>query len=125
MPNGILLNLNGTILVAMSGLNDRRFESAVVFLCAHSKKGAMGLIINQPIPNMFLGELFSQSGLHVDDVDIAERVYFGGPVEKACGFVLHSPDYESDVETLKVSDKFGMTTTKKVYFLGNSERARA
>jgi len=105
------LDLTGALLVAMPGMGDPRFDRAVIFLCAHTPEGAMGLIVNKPVPDMALGDLLDQLDLQANGPAHTATVHFGGPVETARGFVLHSPDYQSGLKTLNVADQFGMTAT--------------
>ena len=108
------LDLTGKLLIAMPAMGDARFARSVVFLCAHSQEGAMGLIINKPAADLSLRSLLEQVGITVAP-DLADRpVHFGGPVEHARGFVLHSGDYRSRITTLPVSEAFGMTATVDV-----------
>jgi len=104
-------SLAGQLLVAMPGMGDPRFDRAVIFLCAHSEDGAMGLIVNKPAEDVRFSDLLDQLSISpapdVRDV----RVYSGGPVEHGRGFVLHSADYTSNRSTLRVNDRFGMTAT--------------
>jgi putative transcriptional regulator len=106
--------MTGKLLVAMPGMGDPRFDQSVVFLCEHSAKGAMGLIVNKRANGMVLGDVLAQL-----DVDVAAHVkglpvYFGGPVEVARGFVLHSPDFQSALQTVNVGTEFAMTVTMDV-----------
>ncbi|GAA0295813.1 YqgE/AlgH family protein [Rhodovulum strictum] len=106
------MQLGGKLLIAMPGMGDPRFEKSVVFLCAHSEEGAMGLIVNKPLSELSFTDLLGQLGIAraPDARDI--RVHFGGPVEHARGFVLHSGEYNSGSETtLRVDGRFGMTAT--------------
>jgi putative transcriptional regulator len=105
------MNLNGKLLIAMPGMGDPRFEHSVVFLCAHSEDGAMGLIVNKPAGGLTFDRLAEQLGIQRSDRSRAIRVHFGGPVEHSRGFVLHSGDYAGTGTTLKVDDRFGMTAT--------------
>lgn len=105
------LALAGQLLIAMPGMGDPRFEKAVVYMCAHSEDGAMGLIVNKPAADVSFEDLLEQLKiLKVDDADEI-RVMFGGPVEHGRGFVLHSNDYVSNESTLSVTDDVGMTAT--------------
>ena len=106
--------LAGQFLIAMPDMGDPRFAQSVVYLCAHSAEGAMGLIVNKPQPEIRFGALLEQLGIDrtADARDI--RVHFGGPVEHARGFVLHTLDYRSDGGTLEVDDGIGLTTTLDV-----------
>lgn len=105
------IDLNGKLLIAMPGMGDPRFAHAVVFICAHSDEGAMGLIVNKPTTDLRLSDLLEQ--LQIDSGDGARDlpVHFGGPVEHGRGFVLHDYGYHSSISTLDVNDQFGMTAT--------------
>jgi len=106
------LQLCGKLLIAMPGMGDPRFEKSVVFLCAHSEEGAMGLIVNKPMTELSFSELLGQLGIEQAPGARDIRVHFGGPVEHARGFVLHSGDYRTESDsTLRVDTRFGMTAT--------------
>lgn len=105
------MDLSGKLLIAMPGMGDPRFEHSVVFLCAHSDDGAMGLIVNKPARDLSFDKLADQLGIARTDRAREIRVHFGGPVEHSRGFVLHSRDYAGSGSTLKVDDRFGMTAT--------------
>ncbi|MDQ2092395.1 YqgE/AlgH family protein [Marimonas arenosa] len=104
-------DLTAKLLIAMPGMGDPRFEHSVVLICAHSPDGAMGLIVNKPMPDLRLSDLVEQ--LEIGDGTCARDgvVHFGGPVESGRGFVLHSADYVSPISTLEVNGAFGMTAT--------------
>lgn len=103
--------LDGRLLIAMPGMVDLRFARAVVFVCAHSPDGAMGLIVNKPAPELKFSDLLRQlkidPGAGMNDI----RVHFGGPVEHGRGFVLHSADYAVEGASLAVNPAFAMTAT--------------
>ncbi len=103
--------LNGKVLVAMPGMGDPRFERSVVYMCAHSSDGAMGLIVNKPASDLTFDELLSQLGIDTDAPDRAPQIYMGGPVENGRGFVLHSGEYALEGSTMQVDNGFGMTAT--------------
>ncbi|MEM0948777.1 MAG: YqgE/AlgH family protein [Pseudomonadota bacterium] len=103
--------LAGKLLIAMPGMGDPRFEKSVVFLCEHSAKGAMGLIVNKPTPEVDGAELLKQLGIEVEPGISTPRIHFGGPVEHGRGFVLHSRDYATNSSTLPVTEGVGMTAT--------------
>lgn len=105
------LDLSGKLLIAMPGMADPRFAASVVFMCAHSPDGSMGLIINKPTEDMKLSELLEQLSIELDPGVHDFDVHFGGPVEHGRGFVLHSSDYASSISTMAVGDDFGMTAT--------------
>ena len=103
--------LDGQLLIAMPGMGDLRFERAVIFLCAHSSEGAMGLIVNKPAPELSFADLLAQLKIPAT-VDLkGSRVHFGGPVEHGRGFVLHSGEYKVEESSLRVSPEFAMTAT--------------
>ncbi|MBE7183565.1 MAG: YqgE/AlgH family protein [Methylobacterium mesophilicum] len=108
--------LDGHFLIAMPSMQDDRFSRAVIYVCAHSEEGAMGLIINQPQAMLF-PDLLVQLGIVDEDAairlpsrarDIVVRN--GGPVDRSRGFVLHSGDYQVD-SSLAVSDDVCLTAT--------------
>jgi putative transcriptional regulator len=107
-------DLTGKLLIAMPAMGDPRFARSVVYLVSHGPKGAMGLIVNKPRPDLRFGTVLEGLGVKPTDDMPDVRVHFGGPVEHARGFVLHSPDYASDQGTLKVDDLAAMTTTLDV-----------
>lgn len=102
--------LSGQLLVAMPGLTDPRFEKTVIYMCAHNPDGAMGLVVNRPIESMTFPEMLEQLGIDTGEDGDAIRVLFGGPVEQARGFVLHSPDYLQDA-SMVVDDNVALTAT--------------
>jgi putative transcriptional regulator len=105
------LNLTGKLLIAMPAMGDPRFEHAVVLICAHSEEGAMGLIVNKPTGEVALSDMLDQLSIEHGPQSRQMEVSFGGPVEQTRGFVLHSLDYVSNVNTLKVESVFGLTAT--------------
>lgn len=109
------LDLTGKLLIAMPDMGDPRFEQSVVFLCSHDDSGAMGLIVNKPTTDVTLMDLLKQLEIDCKTRKSGEMpIHFGGPVETSRGFVLHSPDYEANLHSLKVNDAFSMTATLDV-----------
>ncbi len=113
--------LDGQILIAMPTMSDPRFERSVIFICAHSQEGAMGLVINKPAENIDFVELMSRlnipdgsDAIEFDLSDHEQVVHFGGPVEPGRGFVLHSGEYNSHENTLAINDDVGLTATLDV-----------
>jgi putative transcriptional regulator len=112
------IDLTNHFLVAMPGMADETFERTVVYLCEHTEKGALGLVINKPI-DITLKNLFEKVELKLDHRAelAAQPVFFGGPVQTERGFVLHEPTgagaspYNS---TLAVPGGLEMTTSKDV-----------
>lgn len=102
--------LTGQLLVAMPQMSDPRFERAVVYLCAHSDEGAMGLVVNRLIDSLTFEHLIEQLGIDGADESADLPVHFGGPVESSRGFVLHSADYTQD-STLLIDQDIALTAT--------------
>jgi len=102
--------LPGHLLVAMPQMSDPRFARSVVFLCAHSADGAMGLVVNKIVGSVKFNELLRQFDIDAPTGGDAMEVYFGGPVESGRGFVLHTPDYEAE-GTMRVDDRFALTAS--------------
>ena len=104
-------DLTGKLLIAMPGMGDPRFDKSVIYLCDHSDKGSMGLIVNKPAPGLSMDDLLDQLSIARGPGSRGICVHFGGPVENGRGFVLHSDDYGSKDSTLHISGGFGMTAT--------------
>ncbi len=110
--------LDGQLLIAMPAMGDDRFSRSVIYLCAHSSEGAMGIIINQRAPNISFTELLDQLNIAPTEDRIslpanlsAMAVHFGGPVETGRGFVLHSADYFKAETTLPIDKSVCLTAT--------------
>jgi putative transcriptional regulator len=118
MAQASRINLTNQFLIAMPGVADQTFAGAVVYLCEHTEKGALGLVINKPI-DIKLKNLFEKVELSLTRDDLAEApVYFGGPVQTERGFVLHerqSADASPYSSTLAIpGGGLDMTTSKDV-----------
>ena len=110
------INLTNQFLIAMPGMGDNTFSGAVVYLCEHTEKGALGLVINKPI-DIKLKNLFEKVELPLEIESLADQpVYFGGPVQTERGFVLHdrSPGAAPYSSTLSIPGGLEMTTSKDV-----------
>lgn len=103
-------SLVGQLLIAMPGMSDPRFARTVIYMCAHSAEGAMGLVVNRALEQISLAELLQQLEIDATAVDDKIAVNFGGPVETGRGFVLHSPDYMRE-GTLVVTAGVSLTAT--------------
>jgi putative transcriptional regulator len=108
--------LDGQLLVAMPIMTDKRFARSVIYMCAHSAEGAMGLIVNQRAPHISFSELLKQLGITPGNIDVPEGlaemdVHVGGPVETGRGFVLHSSDYYVADSTLPIDNGVSLTAT--------------
>lgn len=109
--------LDGQLLVAMPGMDDPRFARAVIYLCAHSPDGAMGIRINQVAPQLSFAKVLSsldilpEGEIHLPAAADEVTVHRGGPVETGRGFVLHSSDYMIEKSTLVIDDDMCLTAT--------------
>ena len=110
--------LDGQLLIAMPAMADERFAHSVVYVCAHSEDGAMGIIVNKPADHIGFAELLEQLDILDDDgesgpITMPENisVQVGGPVETGRGFVLHSTDYYSDNSTMNIDENVSLTAT--------------
>jgi len=102
--------LTGQLLVAMPQMEDQRFARSVVYICAHTDDGAMGLILNKLAGAINFSDLLEQLNLPVATVSDKTRVHFGGPVETGRGFVLHSDDFTQDASLL-IENGVALTAT--------------
>jgi putative transcriptional regulator len=105
------LDLTGKLLIAMPGMGDARFDHSVIYLAAHSDEGAMGLIVNKPTPGVSLADVLDQLPVTATGEMPKLAVHFGGPVEVERGFVLHSAEYKSAMQTLEIDGGFALTAT--------------
>jgi putative transcriptional regulator len=103
-------SLSGQVLIAMPGMSDPRFAHSVIYVCAHSRDGAMGIVVNRPLAQPSFSELLTQ--LHIEPVPPARsiRLHSGGPVENGRGFVLHTTDW-TDEASLKVDSRLALTAS--------------
>lgn len=117
-PEGLL---DGNLLIAMPGMADKRFARSVVYICAHSADGAMGIVINKLAGDVTFRDLLLQLDI-VEEGNEANlpggvdhvRVHRGGPVETGRGFVLHSADFFLDNATLPIADGVCLTATLEI-----------
>ncbi len=110
--------LDGQMLVAMPSMGDDRFARAVIYVCAHSSEGAMGIIVNQPAPHISFPDLLVQLEV-IPAADLIQlpssagdvKVLKGGPVDTRRGFVLHSADFFIENSTLPIDEGICLTAT--------------
>lgn len=116
------INLTNHFLIAMPGLQDPLFEHSVVYLCEHSPRGALGLVINKPC-DIDLKGLFDKVALPLTRPDLQNApVFFGGPVQTERGFVLHEATFAGDEQpehpvyasTMVIPGGLEMTTSRDV-----------
>lgn len=103
-------SFTGQLLVAMPQMGGEPFERTVIYLCAHSQEGAMGLVVNRLVDSLNFPNLLEQLGLERPNQGIDTPVHFGGPVESSRGFVLHSADYVQE-STLVIDEGVALTAT--------------
>lgn len=110
--------LDGQMLIAMPVMNDPRFERSVIYMCAHSSEGAMGIIVNRPAGSIDFPGLLVQLDIieKSDQIKLPEnaemmKVMKGGPVDTGRGFVLHSSDFYIQDATLNIDDGISLTAT--------------
>jgi putative transcriptional regulator len=110
--------LDGQMLVAMPGMLDERFQRTVIYMCAHSPEGAMGIVLNKPASDVSFPDLLVQLDIipEKEVIRLPSRVgrmhvLMGGPVETSRGFVLHTPDFFIDQSTLPIDDGVCLTAT--------------
>jgi putative transcriptional regulator len=110
--------LDGQMLIAMPAMNDERFARTLIYVCAHSSEGAMGIVVNQRAGNIKFPDLLVQ----LEVIPASERIELptraedvkvlkGGPVETGRGFVLHSADYFIENSTLPIDEGICLTAT--------------
>ncbi|MDP6343791.1 MAG: YqgE/AlgH family protein [Alphaproteobacteria bacterium] len=102
--------LTGQLLIAMPTMGDPRFERTVIYMCAHSAEGAMGLVVNKLADEIDFPGLLEQLEIETETIVNPIRVHVGGPVETGRGFVLHTTDYRQE-STLVVTEEVGLTAT--------------
>lgn len=118
--------LNGQLLLAMPGIGDPRFDKAVIYLCAHDDKGAMGIVINDIMKGLEFGTLLTDLEIE-SNITLPQRlqhlpVLCGGPVETARGFLIHSGDFKQP-GTIEVQDDIFVTGTIDALLALNDDSA--
>jgi len=117
-PTSARSYLDGQMLIAMPAMNDERFARTLIYVCAHSSEGAMGIVVNQPAGSIKFPDLLVQ----LEVIPASERIQLpvkaegvrvlkGGPVETGRGFVLHSSDYFVENSTLPIDEGICLTAT--------------
>lgn len=115
MTNGkapIIDSLTGSFLVSTPQMPDPRFEEQVIYICAHSHEGAMGLAINKPNHVFSLAEVLQGANLQIPPFDLPP-IYIGGPVELESAFILYRSDYRTEYQ-LEVSPTVSLSRETRV-----------
>ncbi len=108
----IIESLTGSFLISTQNMPDPRFEEQVIYICAHSQDGAMGVAINRPNTMFTMAEILKSADLPIPDEQLPP-VYIGGPVELESAFILYSSDYTTDYQ-LEVSSTVFLSRETKV-----------
>ena len=106
-------HLTGQLLIAMPAMSGPHFAQSVIYVCAHTEEGAMGIVLNRPLASPSFDDLLEQLG--VAPVPPVRRISLckGGPVDNARGFVLHTADWTGD-GSLVVDDRVALTASLDV-----------
>ncbi len=105
--------LTGQMLIAMPQMLDERFVKSVIYMCAHTEDGAMGLVVNKILEDINFPDLLEQLDINSKTDGKNIGVHFGGPVESGRGFVLHSSDYQQD-GTMVIDPQIALTATPDI-----------
>jgi putative transcriptional regulator len=105
--------LTGQLLIAMPAMGDPRFAQSVIYLCAHTSDGAMGIVVNRPLQKPSFEDLLRQLEVAPTPPARAIQLCQGGPVDNARGFVLHTSDWTGE-GSLKVTDSTALTASLDV-----------
>ncbi len=113
--------LNGQLLVASPGIGDDRFARSVVYVCAHSDEGAMGIVVNKPADDLVFADLLAQlkllpegGAIHAPQNVRNMDVLHGGPVETSRGFVLHAADPKRDFGSVAVNGEIRLSANIEI-----------
>ena len=94
-------SLQGNFLISTAKMPDPRFREKLIYMCGHTEEGAIGLVVNSPMPDVRLGEILKSADIPLPDFELPP-VYLGGPVEMTSGFILYTADYQASSQ-LQVS----------------------
>ena len=104
----------GKLLVADASMPDPRFAQSVIYLVRHDEEGAFGLIVNKPLAKLPLADILRRLDLEETETLAELDLYFGGPVQRELGFVLHSRDFAASEGTMTVEDGFSVSGVRQV-----------
>ena len=104
----------GKLLVADASMPDPRFAESVIYLVRHDEEGAFGLIINKPLAKLPLADMLRKLDLEGTDTRAEMDLYYGGPVQRELGFVLHSRDFDASDDTMTVEGGFAVSGVRQV-----------
>ena len=95
-------SLQGSFLISTSKMPDPRFREKLIYMCGHTEEGAIGLVVNNPLPDVKFGEILKSADIPLPDFELPP-VYLGGPVEMGSGFILYTGDYQT-LSQMQVSE---------------------
>lgn len=118
VDSGDSVYLDGQLLIAMPAMDDERFARSVIYVCAHSAEGAMGIVVNHPAGSIDFPQLLVQLEI-IDEASQIKlpahaesmKILKGGPVDTGRGFVLHSSDFSIEDATLPIAEGISLTAT--------------
>lgn len=105
--------LEGRLLIGTSILRDSCFEKSVVYMCAHNKEGAMGIIINRTLNDVTCSDIFDDLKIEKGASGYNKEVHFGGPVSSQRGFILHTSEYVSN-NTQYLNNRLSISSTLEI-----------
>lgn len=106
-------SLKDHFLIALPAIDEGIFANSITYICEHSDRGAMGIVINHPL-DLRLDEIFEH--LAISDIRYPhnEPILAGGPVHMDRGFVLHRSTPHRWDSTLQVTDQIALTTSQDI-----------
>lgn len=106
-------SLQGHFLISTPQMPDPRFRERVIFICGHSDEGAVGLVINQPIPNTSVADVLVNAGIKLPPGIILPPIYMGGPVEVETAFFLYVADYQAP-DQIRVTGSVSLSSDPQI-----------
>ena len=100
-------NFSNNFLLSLPALNDSVFEESLIYICNHNKSGAMGIIINKPMPEKNIANILKETSL--EQLKPKMQIYFGGPVDLSVGMFLHNRGYKTN-GTINISKSISLSS---------------
>ena len=115
-PIQLIKSLSGHLIIARPQMQDPMFERSVVYLCEHTTKGSMGVIINQQLGLLSFSELLKEFKIDNHSNESSDRVniHIGGPLDSVRTFVLHTSDFTKK-STYKINETFSLSTSLEIF----------
>lgn len=108
----VMDSLQGGFLISTQQMPDPRFQERVVYMCAHSDEGAMGVIINQPVEHITIADILKSADIPMPDFPLPP-IYIGGPVDMNTAFVLFTTDYKTENQ-LPISETVSISSDLQI-----------